>query len=270
MSRTQQVGERIIEFATDLWKLAEEAFVEVPSERIDFLLRDRFIGGLLPDFIQFCEFDQCATFSSALECARKMEERVLSAQAAQRFHSQRPIKVNPAAEQTEDKQLTDILLGVAAEIDAFRLEMRSSQKELLDVVRATNEGARNFGNSSRRENNKSQRTFRWAEDGSPVCSYCSKVGHKYRNCHQRRRDEVSANGRSGQSDQGSRPVSPRTRPEVPPPVAPPTIRHEGWEAQNAVGIQPSVDPYLQGTQVTPHYESTSQQLSAELNALREE
>ncbi|MCP3665496.1 MAG: hypothetical protein GY696_23870, partial [Gammaproteobacteria bacterium] len=37
-----------------------------------------------------------------------------------------------------------------------------------------------------------------------------------------------------------------------------------------MGIQPSVDSYFQGTQVTPHYEPTSQQSSAEFNALREE
>ncbi|MCP3662565.1 MAG: hypothetical protein GY696_08740, partial [Gammaproteobacteria bacterium] len=37
-----------------------------------------------------------------------------------------------------------------------------------------------------------------------------------------------------------------------------------------MGIQSSVDPCLQGTRVTPHYEPTAQQLSSEVNALKEE
>ncbi|MCP3662436.1 MAG: hypothetical protein GY696_08085, partial [Gammaproteobacteria bacterium] len=60
MNRVQQPTERIVEYATVLFELAEESYPEIPSEQIDFLLRDRFISGVLPEFIQFCDFEQCA------------------------------------------------------------------------------------------------------------------------------------------------------------------------------------------------------------------
>ncbi|MCP3662864.1 MAG: hypothetical protein GY696_10265, partial [Gammaproteobacteria bacterium] len=271
MNRVQPPTERIVEYATDLFELAEESYPEIPSEQIDFLLRDRFISGVLPEFIQFCDFEQCTTFNAAFDCARKREERVLSAQAAQKFQRQRPLKINSVAEQTEDKQPTNFSLGITAEIDAYRQEMRSSQKELLDVVHATIEGAGNSENTGQHgsDSNRFQRTFRWTEDGSPVCSYCSKVGHKYRNCHRRQRDEASANGRGVQSEQGSRPVSPQST-IVPTPTDALTLRQEAWMAQNAVGAPSSVDPYFPVTQVTPQYVPTFQQMCTQLNALQDE
>ncbi len=95
MSRTQKVGERIIEFATDLCGLAEEAYPEIPPERIDFLLKDRFISGVLPEFIRWCEFDQCASFEDAFDCARRTEVRVFAAQAAQKLPCQNQVRVSP-------------------------------------------------------------------------------------------------------------------------------------------------------------------------------
>ncbi|MCP3663440.1 MAG: hypothetical protein GY696_13280, partial [Gammaproteobacteria bacterium] len=144
MNRVQKPTERIVEYATDLFDLAEESYPDIPSEQIDFLMRDRFISGILPDFIQFCEFEQCASFKSAVECAEKREERVLSAQAAQKRQP------SPLVEQAKSERPTNFSLASAAEIDTYKEELRQSRKELVDTVRATVENAWNSGNTGQR------------------------------------------------------------------------------------------------------------------------
>ncbi|MCP3661014.1 MAG: hypothetical protein GY696_00730, partial [Gammaproteobacteria bacterium] len=147
MNRVQKPTERIVEYAADLFDLAEESYPDIPSEQIDFLMRDRFISGVLPEFIQFCEFDQCATFKCAFECARKREERVLSAQVAQKRQN---IQLSPLVDQAKSERPTNFSLASAAGIDTYKEELRQSRKELVDTVRATVENAWNSGNTGQR------------------------------------------------------------------------------------------------------------------------
>ncbi|MCP3663318.1 MAG: hypothetical protein GY696_12625, partial [Gammaproteobacteria bacterium] len=179
MNRTQRVGEKIVEFATDLWDLADEAYSEVGSDRLDFLLRDRFISGVLPDFIVACEFDRCTSFQSAFDCARRVEERILSAQVAQKLRGKNPTPIRPMSEIPRNFSSANFSLGSGSEIDTFRQEWKDSQKELLDSVCATIEESRNLENTGQREggdspssNIDSRYNFRWCDDGTPVCSYC--------------------------------------------------------------------------------------------------
>ncbi|MCP3668138.1 MAG: hypothetical protein GY696_37570 [Gammaproteobacteria bacterium] len=297
MNRVQQPTERIVEYATVLFDLAEESYPEIPSEQIDFLLRDRFISGVLPEFIQFCEFEQCATFKAAFDCARKREERVLSAQAAQKGQNR---GLNPGVERIKDERPTNFLLGNSDELDTYKQELRNSQKELIDTVRATVESVWKTGDTGQRGGrgrggysrggggNRTQRIFRWSEDGAPICSYCSMVGHKYRNCHKRQRDEEnkrgggrggqnnSGNRSGGQNNSGNRPGGTQIVQDIaanPPTDLPtPCAKEEAWKSQNAIGSFASVDPYslyLASQAVSPR-EPTFQQFGAQLNSLEEE
>ena len=46
---------------------------------------------------------------------------------------------------------------------------------------------------SRPSYQKPKPNFKWTDDGRPVCSFCSKIGHKWRECRQRRSQGHSRN-----------------------------------------------------------------------------
>ncbi|MCP3668078.1 MAG: hypothetical protein GY696_37245, partial [Gammaproteobacteria bacterium] len=273
VNRTQKVGERIVEFATDLWDLADEAYMEIPSERIDFLLRDRFISDVLPEFIRSCEFEHCGSFKCAFDCARKVEERMLAAQVAQKLQGQSSVRVNPFAEMARDIQPPNLSLGVTSDFDLYKQELCTTKRELMDSVRATVEeswNSRNMGQSEGRRGgyNKPKRNYRWAEDGTPICSYCSKVGHKYRNCHKREQDEAGQKKKGGQGN----PTKPSSGTQIVQDIRTEqnTAKKEAGNIQGLITTPPKGDPHFSSGQTGPECVPTPQQLSAQINSLCEE
>ncbi|MCP3668141.1 MAG: hypothetical protein GY696_37585 [Gammaproteobacteria bacterium] len=284
LNRTQRVGERVVEFATDLWNLADEAYSDVGPDRIDFLLRDRFISGVLPEIIRACEFDHCTSFQTAFNCARRVEERILTAQAAQKLQGQSPTPIRSMSEIPRNFPPANFSLGIGSEIDTFRQEWKDSQKELLDSVRATIEGSwdsKNTGQNgdggrgNNRTGNKGFRpNYRWTEDGSPICSYCSKVGHKYRKCFQREKAEAEKKRKKGNGDQGNQTKQPgRTQIVQELPAETKTVKEGAGNTQNATGVPPRSDLYFSETPTSPqcpNYAPISPELNAQLNSIREE
>ncbi len=176
-------------------------------------------------------------------------------------------------------------MDIESEFDIFKREWEDTQNKFLDSVRTTIEGSwnsentvqnRNGGRGDNRTGNRGSRpNFRWTESGAPICSYCSKVGHKYRKCFQREKAEANKNkknkGNGGQDNQTKHPGRTQFLQEL--PSEPTTVKEGAGNTQNAVGVPPEADLYFSEAPTSPqcpNYAPISPELNAQLNSRREE
>ncbi len=193
MNRTQKEGESIIEYSTALAKLARTAYPAKTVEEIDFLLNDRFTSGVQAGYIKLCDFDLCTSFRESAQLAKRCEDRTLAAADA---------AVNKKSSSTKSDVASDLVLSSLSSdtLDAFKTE-------ILNSVRATVGNAyqgQQHDNSQGRGYQHQPRSFRgaanngnseWTADGKPICRYCQKVNHKYRDCRKRLYEEANAASR---------------------------------------------------------------------------
>ena len=198
MTRTQKENEKIVEYATALWDLAEEAYADRPQDQTDAILRDRFISGVKPEYMKYCDLGRAQTFQTAVDTAQKWEDRVVTAAALAR---------SQGLAKTETKEDSSLIFGVQAEAQqgtTFELKDLKQhishmvtelvQESVAALTQNTGTGARGTSrpsNSGQRQvqsqgqHRPGQRDNRFTADGTPVCNYCGIVGHKYRDCRKR-------------------------------------------------------------------------------------
>ncbi len=157
-TRTQTDSESITEYVSVLYDLSEEVFPSKPLADLDFVLRDRFITGVRPELACLCDFDACESLRSAVECAKMWEDRKLTADMARRRRTPEESKAIPADEQNEPSSIPHAINAAVEQ-------------------RAVHEIAKVRGPCSPGHH--------FASNGSPICDYCNKVGHKFRSCRQR-------------------------------------------------------------------------------------
>ena len=97
------------------------------------------------------------------------------------------MEVNVVGEATN--QLTGALKSFT---DAVK-DMRKAQDQIMTRVAKLEINNGNSASGPRRGEATGQRRPTWTSDGKPICNYCKKIGHKVRECYQRKRDQGDQN-----------------------------------------------------------------------------
>ncbi len=112
-TRTQADSESITEYVSVLYDLSEEVFPSKPLADLDFVLRNRFITGVRPELACLCDFDACESLRSAVECAKRQEDKNLTAEHARTGQTAKESWAIPADERNEPNSIPHAISAAA-------------------------------------------------------------------------------------------------------------------------------------------------------------
>lgn len=178
----QNAGESVQTFAERIIDLAEEAFntIDLTDKLIQMQLKDAFLDGIRDDAVARKIIRQRpVTLEGALTIA--VAEH-LTTKTFDLRRKEEPMEIGNTCAVTNDMQELHTMMT-----EVLALSKESNAKTSRPTTAKTGTEVPKYNG----------RPLKWTQDGKPICGYCSRIGHRWRQCHKRQRELQNDQGNQG-------------------------------------------------------------------------